>query len=172
MPNPASKQRTFWPIVVLWLALDLVTKRLALATLHPGIPNEVLGEYLRWTLTFNRGAAMGMHLGEWSRPVFTAIGIGMLVVLGWLYRTTAPADRLRAAILGFITAGAVGNLIDRVRHGQVTDFIDMGIGTVRFWTFNVADMGITCGAIALALVLEMAERRKDNREQEAGSRKQ
>ena len=84
MPNPASKQRTFWPIVVLWLALDLVTKRLALATLHPGIPNEVLGEYLRWTLTFNRGAAMGMHLGEWSRPVFTAIGIGMLVVMNYL----------------------------------------------------------------------------------------
>jgi len=163
MPTPAPKHRIFWPIVVLWLALDLVTKRWALATLHPGIPNEVLGEYLRWTLTFNRGAAMGMHLGEWSRAIFTTIGIVMLLVLGWLYRTTAPADRLRAAILGFITAGAIGNLMDRVRHGQVTDFIDAGIGTVRFWTFNVADMGITCGAIALALALEMAERRRGNK---------
>lgn len=159
-----AKSRLFWPILVLWLALDLVTKRWALANLQPqGVPHEVLGEYLRLTLTFNRGAAMGMHLGEYSRAVFTAIGVGMLVVLIWLYRTTAPADRLRAAILAFITAGAIGNLIDRVRHGMVTDFIDMGIGTARFWTYNVADMGITCGAVVLALVLEMAERRKDGR---------
>lgn len=149
-----TKARVFWPILIVWLALDIITKVWALATLWPpGMPHEVLGEYLRWTLAFNRGAAMGMHLGEWSRPFFTVVGIVMLAVLGNLYRTTASADRLRAAILGFIMAGAIGNLIDRIRYGQVTDFIDVGVGTVRFWTFNVADMGITCGAIALAIIL-------------------
>lgn len=155
----SPKSRVFWPILVLWFALDLVTKRWALATLHPGVPFEVLGDFLRWTLAFNRGAAMGMHLGEWSRPAFTVIGVGMLLVLGWLYRRTEPGNRLQAAILAFIMAGAMGNLLDRLRYGQVTDFIDVGVGSIRFWTFNVADMGITCGAIALAIVLEVEARR-------------
>ena len=58
-------------------------------------------------------------------------------------------------------AGAVGNLVDRLRHERgVTDFIDMGIGTTRFWTYNVADMGITCGAIALALILGKEDEKK------------
>lgn len=148
------KARLFWPIFVVWLVLDLVTKQWALGSLQPpGMPHEVLGEYLRWTLAFNRGAAMGMHLGEWSRPFFTVVGVVMLGVLYWLYHTTAPADRLRAAIIAFVMAGALGNLIERIRFGQITDFIDVGVGAVRFWTFNVADMGITCGAIALALIL-------------------
>lgn len=152
------KARLFWPIFVVWLVLDLVTKQWALDSLQPpGMPHEVLGEYLRWTLAFNRGAAMGMHLGEWSRPFFTVVGVVMLGVLYWLYRTTAPADRLRAAIIAFVMAGALGNLIERIRFGQITDFIDVGVGTVRFWTFNVADMGITCGAIALALILGKEE---------------
>ncbi len=155
------KARVFWPIFVIWLLLDIVTKRWALATLVPGLPSEVLGEYFRWTLTFNRGAAMGMHLGDWSRVVFTAVGVAMLGVLAYLYRRTQPADRLRSAILAFIMAGALGNLLDRLRsaHG-VTDFIDVGVGTVRFWTFNVADMGITCGAIALAILLELDARKE------------
>lgn len=155
----SPKARVFWPILVVWFVLDLVTKRWALASLHPGVPLEVLGDSLRWTLAFNRGAAMGMHLGEWSRPAFTVIGLGMLVVLGWFYRRTEAENRLQAAILAFIMAGAMGNLLDRFRYGQVTDFIDIGVGSVRFWTFNVADMGITCGAIALALVLELEARR-------------
>jgi signal peptidase II len=155
------KARIFWPIFIGWLVLDLITKRWALATLMPGVPNEVVGEYLRWTLTFNRGAAMGMNIGEWSRVVFTVIGVGMLGVLGWLYRRARPDDRLRTAILAFIMAGALGNLIDRVRSARgVTDFIDVGVGTVRFWTFNVADMGITCGAIALAIILELDARKE------------
>ena len=162
------KARLFWPIFVAWLVLDLATKQWALGSLQPaGMPHEVLGEYLRWTLAFNRGAAMGMHLGEWSRPFFTVVGVVMLGVLYWLYRTTAPADRLRATIIAFVMAGALGNLIERIRFGQITDFIDVGIGTTRFWTFNVADMGITCGAIALALILG-----KEDAKTETGNGKQ
>lgn len=155
----APKARTFWPIFFAWLALDIVTKHLALARLWPpGVPHEVAGEYVRFTLAFNRGAAMGMSLGEWSRPAFTIIAIVLLGAMAWLYRRTEPANRLQGAILAFIAAGAVGNLIDRIRHERgVTDFIDIGIGSVRFWTFNVADMGITLGAIALAFTLKEIE---------------
>ncbi len=160
MPALSPKARTFWPIFAIWLVLDLITKQIALATLWPpGVPREVLGEYVRFTLAFNRGAAMGMSLGDWSRPAFTVIALVLLVVLAWLYRTTSPTDRRRTAILAFIVAGALGNLIDRLRHERgVTDFIDIGVGTVRFWTFNVADMGITRGAIARARVLGQEEK--------------
>lgn len=159
MPALSAKGRIFWPIFFSWLTLDLITKHLALKHLSPpGVPHEVLGEYLRFTLAFNRGAAMGMSLGEFSRPAFTIIGLVLLTGLGWLYHKTRNDQRLQAAIIGFIMAGAVGNLVDRMRHERgVTDFIDMGIGTWRFWTYNVADMGITCGAIALALILGKEE---------------
>lgn len=59
-----------------------------------------------------------------------------------------------------MTGGAVGNLLDRIRSARgVVDFIDLGIGDVRFWTFNMADVGITCGAIVLAILLAREERR-------------
>lgn len=156
----SPKLRTWIPVFLIWLVLDQVTKRIALDNLWPpGVPHEVLGEYLRFTLAFNRGAAMGMHLGEWSRPFFTVVALILLGVLGYvLVKKTAPGNRRQAAILGFIMAGAVGNLIDRLRDVRgVTDFIDIGVGTVRFWTFNVADMGITLGAIALALTMQTDE---------------
>lgn len=167
----SPKARLFWPIVLLWLVLDIVTKRWALAALWPpGVPHEVVGQWVRFTLGFNRGAAMGMHLGDWSRPVFTTVGVLMLVVLGWLYRTTSAGDRLRAAVIAFITAGAIGNLLDRIRDPRgVTDFIDVGTSGWRFWTFNVADMGITCGAIALAILLEVEARRSKRAAGAAGA---
>jgi len=170
MPPAAPKARVFWPIFILWLVLDLITKQLALAYLWPpGIPHQVVGDYVRLTLAFNRGAAMGMSLGEWSRPAFTVIAIVLLGAMGWLYRRTDASNRIQGAVLAFIAAGAVGNLIDRIRHARgVTDFIDLGIGNVRFWTFNVADMGITLGAIALAFTMKEVEggRRRSKRVEE------
>lgn len=153
MSDTPSKARLYWPVVLSWLVLDILTKRWALANLSHGVPQEVIGDWLRWTLAFNRGAAMGFHLGEWSRPVLTLIGVVMLVILVRLYHTTASRHRLQILLLAFITSGAIGNLIDRVRWTRgVVDFIDVGIGTTRFWTFNVADMGISVGAVLLAIV--------------------
>lgn len=165
------RARVFWPLFLGWLALDILTKRWALATLGPpGVPHEVVGDFIRFTLGFNKGAAMGMHLGDWSRPVFTIIGVVMVGVLWWLYRITRPADRLRAGVVALIMAGAIGNLLDRIRDPRgVTDFIDIGTSGWRFWTFNVADMGITCGAISLAILLEVEARRDKRRQAEEAS---
>ena len=70
-----------------------------------------------------------------------------------LLRLTATTDWVRATALGSITAGAIGNMLDRLLSDRgVVDFIDAGIGTHRFWTFNVADIGVTIGALALAYV--------------------
>ena len=144
--------RLFWSVAIGWLAIDILTKRLALAYLIPGTPVPFVGDFVRFTLTFNRGAALGLSLGDWSRPAFTLIGFVMVGVLIGVYRVTPLGQRLRVLLLALITGGAIGNLIDRIRwsHG-VVDFIDIGVGPTRFWTFNVADVGISVSAIILAV---------------------
>jgi signal peptidase II len=78
----------------------------------------------------------------------------MIVYLFRLYRQAAPTARAAPAALAMISAGAFGNLLDRLRHEKgVVDFIDVGTASWRFWTFNVADLGVTLGAVLLALLL-------------------
>jgi signal peptidase II len=80
--------------------------------------------------------------------------VAALLVLGVLYHRTRPSERLRVIGVALVVGGALGNLIDRVRSSAgVVDFIDVGVKNVRFWTFNVADMGITAGAVLLLLAL-------------------
>ena len=68
-------------------------------------------------------------------------------------------DRTLALALGFIVAGASGNLLDRLRSPRgVVDFIDIGVGDIRFWTFNLADVAVFCGAVLLAHLLIRRDR--------------
>jgi signal peptidase II len=102
-------------------------------------------------------------VGEYSRWIFLGLTIAALVILAQLYRATSGRDIARTLAISLVSAGAVGNLIDRVRGPQgVVDFIDIGLGDMRWPTFNVADMAVSTGAILLAIVLwgeEKAERR-------------
>jgi signal peptidase II len=155
MANVSGNARLFWSIIVTVVTLDVITKRWAVQTLAPrGTPNEVIGDALRWTLVYNPGAAFGLHLGEYSRWIFTVLTIGALVILWRLYQTTRGGDVPRTLALSLVCAGAVGNLIDRLRsHEGVVDFIDVGVGDLRWPTFNVADMAVSVGAFLLAWVL-------------------
>jgi len=86
--------------------------------------------------------------------IFTTLTAVALVILGRLYRATPPGDHWRTLALALVFGGAVGNLLDRLRSGLgVVDFLDVGVGDVRWPTFNVADMAVSCGAVLLALVL-------------------
>jgi signal peptidase II len=155
-----SKGLAFWPTFLTVFLLDFATKRWAEGHLVPMYtPHEVLGDVVRMTLAFNKDAAMGLSLGEYSRVGFTLIAAIVLVVLGVFYRRTPPHESVAAFGLALIAAGALGNLADRVlfSHG-VVDFIDIGIGNARFYTFNVADAAITCGALLLA-ILSMRDHR-------------
>jgi 23S rRNA pseudouridine1911/1915/1917 synthase len=88
-----------------------------------------------------------------------ALTAGALVILGRLYHATRQGDFLRTIALGLVCGGAVGNLIDRVRSATgVVDFIDVGVGDLRWPTFNVADMAVSIGAFLLAWVLWGEER--------------
>jgi signal peptidase II len=155
MARSNSNARLFFGLAGSIVLLDAFTKILAVDQLVPShLPRRVIGETLRLTLVFNPGAAFGLHLGPFSRWIFTALTIGALVLLWELYRTTRAGDMLRTLALSLVCGGALGNLVDRLKSGRgVVDFIDVGVGSVRWPTFNVADMAVTCGAVLLAIVL-------------------
>lgn len=119
----------------------------------------MIGDVLRWRLTYNPGMAFGLGVGAASRLVFSAAAVVIVVYLVRLWMETARGARLRVAALALVCAGAIGNLVDRARSAQgVVDFIDVGVGAVRFWTFNVADASVTVGAILLAWVFMREDR--------------
>ncbi len=150
-----SNSGLFWPVLVLVATADFCTKAIAVSRLIPQrLPHDVYGELLRFTLVYNSGAAFGLHLGQYSRSIFTILTIAALVILGRLYRATRSGDVMRAVSLALVCGGAVGNLIDRIRSSLgVVDFIDVGFGDSRWPTFNIADMAVSIGAFLLAWVL-------------------
>jgi signal peptidase II len=153
-----AARRSLFPIaaalVAVIVGLDQYTKHLAEAHLVRHVPRPVIGETLRFTLTYNPGAAFGMHLGEWSRVVFTVLTFLILTFLVRLYRSLPAAERALRLAIAAVIGGAVGNLIDRFRSPfGVVDFIDVGVGDARFWTFNVADSAVSVGAVLLVLLL-------------------
>jgi signal peptidase II len=150
-----QKRKAFWPLLALLVLADCGTKRLAVEHLSPPhIPHDIVGDVLRFTLAYNPGAAFSLSLGPYSRWIFLALAAIVLVALGRLYLATENRDRLQAAALGLVAGGALGNGLDRLISPRgVVDFIDIGLGTTRFWTFNIADMGVTFGAVILAAVL-------------------
>lgn len=152
MPQRANR---FWTIFLTTVFVDVATKRFAVSELSPPyVPHDVIGDFLRFTLAFNSGGAMSLSLGPSSRWWFTLLSIATLFVLAYMYRQTSPADRVQIASIALICGGAVGNLFDRLRSPRgVVDFIDIGIGTHRFWTFNIADMGVTIGTATLTWIL-------------------
>jgi signal peptidase II len=96
---------------------------------------------------------MSLSLGPSSRWWFSLLAIATLLILAYMYKQTSPDDRVQIASIALICGGAVGNLIDRLRSARgVVDFIDIGIGTHRFWTFNIADLGVTIGTATLTWI--------------------
>jgi signal peptidase II len=148
-----GRRALFWGVSVLIVALDYVTKRWAEGALTR-FPREIAGDAVRFSLVYNPGAAFGVHFGPYSRIIFGVLTIAALVVLFRLYQATRGNDVTRLLALGLVCGGAVGNLVDRVRSATgVVDFIDVGFGDHRWPTFNVADMGVSVGAMLLAWVL-------------------
>ncbi len=154
MPS-RSNAALFWPVIAVVTVIDVVTKAMAeQSLLIPRVPHEVLGNAVRFTLVYNPGAAFGLHLGPQSRWIFTALTVVALYILARLYRGTERGDVPRVLALGLVCAGALGNLLDRLRSDMgVVDFLDVGVGDARWPTFNVADMAVSCGAVLLAIVL-------------------
>jgi signal peptidase II len=161
LTRPSRNRWLFWGSAAAVVALDVVTKWLAVRFLWPPhVPRPVIGDVVRLTLAYNPGAAFSMNLGPYSRYIFGGFALIALVVLWNLYRRANPSERLLSVALGLAWGGAAGNLIDRLRSSRgVVDFIDIGVESWRFWTFNVADSAVTIGAVILAWLLAREERR-------------
>jgi signal peptidase II len=158
---PGAERRVFWAAAVVTVALDLVTKLIAEATLlrTPGI--SVVGDWFQLRLVYNQGAAFGLHVGPYSRWIFFAVALVAVFVLARMSGSAPVGDRFRQLALGLVAGGAAGNLIDRIRSSRgVVDFLDVGIGALRWPTFNVADIAVSCGAIALAISLWREDARR------------
>lgn len=157
-----SNAPLYWGVIVTVVLLDVVTKWLAVRHLSDYFGHvRVLGDGLRLTLVYNPGAAFGLHLGPYSRWIFLVVAVIAAAVLNRLSVTALPGDRFRQLALGLVAGGAIGNGVDRIRSSRgVVDFLDVGVGALRWPTFNVADMAVTCGAIALALSFWREDARK------------
>lgn len=141
----------FWAPLV--LVVDIVTKRLVLANIDALRGRvEVIGDFARFIYVRNPGSAMGLFpVGRW---VLVGVSAAAAVFLVYLYVTSRPRRPLRLGAMAAILGGALGNLVDRIFYdGLVVDFIDLGIGSHRFYTFNVADIGVSLGGLVLFLSL-------------------
>ena len=132
------------------LAADLVTKRLVSGGMQLGSVHRILGDYVRLTYIRNPGAAFGLFPGSRYLLIgISVIAVGVVVWVVWARRA-----RLRTVFpLGLILGGALGNLIDRVRLGQVVDFIQVGVPPHYWPVFNVADSAVSIGVAWLAVGL-------------------
>jgi signal peptidase II len=146
------------PNALIWLilsaiviALDQLTKHIVLATLQPYTPVAVIPGFLNWTLAFNTGAAFSfLHdAGGWQRWLFSVLAIVVCSVLVVWLRRLPRAEWRTALPLALVIGGALGNLIDRVRLGRVTDFIEVYHQQWSWPAFNVADSAISVGAVLL-----------------------
>ncbi len=150
----AKRHGRYVATVVALVIADWITKALVQRYMQPYQQIDLIGEYLRLTYIFNPGAAFGIHLGAASRGVFLTLSLVALVALLGMYHVTPARARGRLIAIALIIGGALGNLVDRVRHAHgVVDFLDMGVGTVRWPVFNVADVAVTVGAVILAASL-------------------
>jgi signal peptidase II len=146
------------PNALVWLlvsagviALDQLTKAIVRRSLVPYVPHEVIPHLLNWTLAFNRGAAFSFLADSsgWQAWLFGALAVAVSIGLGvWLARTRR-GDWRNALPVALIIGGALGNLIDRLVHGRVTDFIQVYWHAWSWPAFNVADSAISVGAVAL-----------------------
>jgi|SRR5579883_203446 len=154
MNKPVSWKASGLPWLVLStavVAIDQIVKALVLAQLRPYESHPVIAGLLSWTLAFNKGAAFSFLHDEsgWQRWLFSLLAIFVSAMLVRWLATIARSDWRSALPLSLVIGGALGNLIDRLRFGQVTDFIDVYWGDAHFPAFNVADSAITVGAVLL-----------------------
>jgi signal peptidase II len=135
------------------IVLDQLSKAWVLATLPEFQQVPVLPGFWNWFRTYNTGAAFSFlsDAGGWQKYVFVALALVICVVLGRILARTPRGDWRTAAPFALVIGGAIGNVIDRLVHGHVIDFIQW-YWQDHFWpAFNLADSAIVAGAVGIGL---------------------
>jgi signal peptidase II len=141
---------------VVYLA-DRLTKAWVVANVDIGEQIPVIGDVLQIWHTENEGAAFGLLPG--GGIVFLVVGFVTLIAIGWVHFTGRVRGAAAAVLLGMILGGTLGNLTDRLIDGSVTDWVSVGIGSLRWPTFNVADSSVVVGILGLVLLMSIHDRR-------------
>ncbi|QXB18690.1 signal peptidase II Aspartic peptidase. MEROPS family A08 [Corynebacterium coyleae] len=161
--KPRSTPRYLGVVIAVMLivaALDQLLKIIMVAWLEPGVPHPVIGDWFRFYLLFNPGAAFSM--GQNSTWLFTTLQL--VFVIGALWFGPRMSTRWEAFGLALVAGGALGNLCDRLFRepgfwfGHVVDYISVG----SFAVFNLADAAITVGVVVFVVATFVAERKGDN----------
>jgi signal peptidase II len=162
----------FVAMLVVTLALDQGSKAWARTLpVHPvdcsftqlaahqcrGVPQPVISGYWDWELAANDGAAFSNFRG--SRILLSLLAFAALIMLGVMANRTTPEQRLRRIAYAIIAGGALGNLVDRLRDGAVTDFVRWRVNDHAWPIFNVADVALIVG-VGLLLLESIATRRR------------
>lgn len=148
-PAAAATGRARWGVFLgvagTVIVLDQLSKAWLVANVSVGEVVQVIGDLVRLVQSQNSGALFGLFRDQAILFALVSIGVIGLIVL---YHARAGRSLYLSLALGLLLGGALGNMIDRLRLGYVVDWVDIGIGSLRFWTFNVAD-----SAISLAIVM-------------------
>ena len=149
------KQKLLLAVTIIGAVLvaDVVTKRWALEALSHGLTVRFGG--LPLTLAYNTGIAFGLDVPSAGRWLLIGASVFVVIMLAGLFHQAKSSDGLRLTSVCLVAAGALGNLVDRVRWERgVVDFIGpIDLGFMHWPIFNVADMAITTGAILLGISL-------------------
>jgi signal peptidase II len=149
-----SAQRPYAALVAVLVALDQITKRLVDTSMELHESRPILEGCLSLTYVRNRGAAFGLLSGAdlpHQALLLTLLSVAALLAIGLYTLRLSAEERLARSALTLILAGALGNLICRVRFGYVIDFVDVYWGLHHWPAFNLADSAISIGVCLLVL---------------------
>ncbi len=154
------------------VVFDQWSKWLVEALLERHVPTSIIPGFLNFTHVTNTGVAFGILANDGNQTatlLLTLLGLVALAVVGIYFWRTPRQERVLLTSLVLILGGAVGNLIDRVANGEVTDFIDVYFGTYHWHTFNVADSAITVGIGLMILDIFLARKRRQTAAETEGA---
>lgn len=141
-------------IAAVIVIMDQITKVAVRSNLELWSSKTLIPNYFNLVYVVNKGAAFGfLNRSDinWQRTFFIIVTVVSLAAITMLLKSTKDKDLFQISGLGFILGGAAGNLIDRIIFGQVTDFLDFYVGTHHWPAFNIADIAICFGAIAMII---------------------
>jgi signal peptidase II len=142
----------FLPVLLISLFLDQLTKAWARGALVEGVPRAVIGSFWHWRLSFNTGVAFSMFAGASAgRILLPIIAVAVVATVTWMAARNPQITRAQLVALALIASGALGNVIDRLWMGKVTDFVLWQAFGHSWPVFNVADVALVVGVIVMLL---------------------
>ena len=160
------RYKLFATIGVLTILVDQLTKWLARDTLvHAGRSVTVIKGYWDWRLSFNTGSAFGMFAGQAGSRIFLSIvGVAATVAIVLILRRAREDQKWMTAALALVAGGAIGNVIDRIVFGKVTDFVVWKLGKSEWPAFNIADCALVVGVAIMFLDVGREQRKQKDAE--------